>query len=59
MHGYHGNFITISKLIKSSGEFLFQQELYRNQSIDWQCKAIEWFLYNIFLLKRNFQKDFS
>ena len=34
IHGYHGNFITISTRIKYYGEFLFQQELYRNQSID-------------------------
>ena len=29
--------------MKSYGKFLFQ-ELYRNESVDSQCKSIEWFL---------------
>ena len=45
MHRHHSISAAISIQIKSFGEFLFQQELYRNQSNDWQCKSIEWFLY--------------
>ena len=37
--------VIFSTQIKSYGKFLFQQELYRNKSIDFQCKSIECFLY--------------
>ena len=56
IHGYHGNVVTVSPQIKSYGEFLFQQQLYRNQSIDWQCKAIEWVLYKHAPTEKKFLK---
>ena len=56
MHRYHSISAAISIQIKSFGEFLFQQELYRNRSIDWRCKSIEWFLYKHVPIGKKFQK---
>ena len=54
---YYSNFVAISTRRKFYGKFLFQQDLYRNQSIDSQCKSIEWFLYKHVPTEKNFRKE--
>ena len=51
--------MTVSTRIKSYGKFLFQKELYRNQSINSQCKSIEWFQHKRVSTEKNFRKDFN
>ena len=59
IHVYQSNFVTISTRRKSDGTCLFQQKLYRNQSIDLQCKSTEWFLYKYVPTENNFRKEFN